>query len=471
MTDTEPHAELEAPEAAELEVRDDAGSLAPDFVDAAVRSIQSGNAQALRLLVVELHEADFGDLLEALKAEDRNELIRLLGDEFDFVALTEVDDNLRVEIVEQMPAERVAEGVRELDSDDAVSILEDLDEPDQEAILEQLPVAEQLPLRRSLDYPDDSAGRLMQTDFIAVPPFWTVGQTIDHMRESDDLPDEFYEIYVIDPAFQVIGAVHLDRILRTKRPTKILDIIKDEIHTVDAVEDQEEIALLFERYNLLAAPVVDESQRMVGVVTIDDIVDVIQEEAEEDILRLGGVGDEEISDKVLVTARSRFTWLVVNLATAVLASFVIALFDGSIEQMVSLAVLMPIVASMGGNAGTQTMTVAVRALATRELDAYNMGRVIGREFLVAVLNGAGLAVVVGAVAGVWFQNLDLAVVIGISLIVNLIFAGLSGILIPISLDRMNIDPAIASGVFVTTVTDVVGFFAFLGLAGWWFGLL
>jgi len=471
VTDSDTEIEEIATEPAELDIRDEEGALASDFVEAAVRAIHAGDAQALKALAVELHEADLGDLLEALRPDERRELIRLLGDEFDFVALTEVDDSLRAEIVEQMPPEWVAEGVRDLESDDAVTILEDLDETEKEAILEQLPLSEQLPLRRSLDYPEDSAGRLMQTDFIAVPTFWTVGQTIDYMRESDDLPDDFYEIYVIDPTFQVMGAVHLDRIMRTKRPVRILDIVKDETHTVEAAEDQEEVALLFERYNLLSVPVVDESSRMVGVITIDDVVDVIHEEAEEDILRLGGVGDEEISDRVLATARSRFTWLLVNLATAVLASAVIAVFDATIEQMVSLAILMPIVASMGGNAGTQTMTVSVRALAMRELDSYNMGRVIGREFLVAMLNGVGLAVIVGLVAGVWFQNPALGVVIGVALIINLLFAGLSGILIPISLDRMNIDPAIASGVFVTTVTDVIGFFAFLGLAGWWFGLM
>jgi magnesium transporter len=452
-------------------VRDEDGGLGADFVAAIQGALHSHSPDILRRLTGDLHEADLGDLLEALNTDERNRLVRLSGTDFDFAALTEIDEGLRVEIVEQLPPEAVAEGVRELDSDDAVLILEDLEEHDQEAILEQLPEAEQIPLRRSLEYPQDTAGRLMQTDFIVVPPFWTIGQTIDHLRDAVDLPNEFYEIYVVDPAYRLMGTVPLDRILRAKRPTPVVDIVTDTPYKVAAKDDQEEVARLFERYNLLASPVVDESERLVGVITIDDIVDVIHEEAEEDILRLAGVGDEEISGNVFDTVRSRFGWLVVNLFTAALASAVIAMFDGSIEQMVALAVLMPIVASMGGNAGTQTMTVAVRALATKDLDTYNMWRVVGREGLVALINGIGLALLIGVLAAVWFANVELGVVMGIALAVNLLFAGLSGILIPLGLDRLDIDPAISSSVFVTTVTDVVGFFAFLGLAGWWFGLL
>jgi len=453
------------------EMRDEEDRISQEFVDAVELAIGSDNADQLRLLTNDLHEADLGDLIEALPRDEASDLVRLLGAEFDFAALTEMDEAVRVRIVEEMPPEAVAEGVRDLDSDDAVSILEDLDQPDQEAILEQLPAAEQMPIRRALDFPEDSAGRLIQSEFIAVPTFWTVGQTIDHMREAEDLPDDFYEIYVIDPAFRLVGSVPLDHILRAQRPTKITEITDHESYHIASTDDQEEVARLFERYNLLAAAVTDNSGRLVGVITIDDIVDVIQEEAEEDIKRLGGVGDEEISDTVIDTARSRFTWLFVNLFTAVLASIVIAQFDGTIEQMVALAVLMPIVASMGGNAGTQTMTVAVRALATRDLDTHNFARVVNREMLVSILNGVAMAVIVGIVTFIWFASVDLGMVIAIAMIINLFFGGLFGILIPVGLEKINVDPAIASSVFVTTVTDVVGFFAFLGLAGWWFELL
>jgi magnesium transporter len=322
-----------------------------------------------------------------------------------------------------------------------------------------------------LEFPEDSAGRLMQTDFIAVPPFWTVGQAIDYMREARDLPDEFYELFVVDPANQPIGSVALNRLLRSKRPTAITDIVGDEIHTVNASDDQEDVARVFERYNLVSAAVVDEAGRMVGVITIDDIVDVIEEEADEDIKRLAGVGSEEaLSDSVWAIARGRFPWLVVNLITAIIASLVIGLFEDQLQRMVALAVLMPIVASQGGNAGTQTMTVAVRALATRALGPHNALRLIGRELLVGFLNGLAFAVVMGVIAYVWFRVPDLGFVIGLAMFTNLIAAAIGGILIPLALDRLKVDPAVSSSPFVTTLTDVVGFFSFLALAAWWFGL-
>ncbi len=304
----------------------------------------------------------------------------------------------------------------------------------------------------------------MQTDVIAVPPFWTVGRTIDYMRESDDLPDDFYEIVVVDPQYRPVGSVALNKLLRSKRPVSIEKIMDADVQTVRADLDQEEAARLFERYNLVSAAVVDEHDRLVGVMMFDDIVDVIQEEAEEDIRGLAGVGDEEISDTVIYTARSRFTWLLLNLVTAIMASGVIAIFDATLQQMVALAILMPIVASMGGNAGTQTMTVAVRALATKELAGYNIRRFVNREMLVGLINGVVFAVIIGVVAAAWFSNIPLGAVIATSMVVNLFCAGLFGIAIPVSLDKMGIDPAVASSVFLTTVTDVVGFFAFLGLA-------
>ena len=380
------------------------------------------------------------------------------------------DRAIRLEMIHAMPPEQVAVAVSELASDDAVYILEDLDAQDRDEILKRLPFRERLRLRRALEYPEESAGRRMQTEFVAVPPFWTVGQTIDYVREDDDLPETFSEVFVVDPSFKLRGAVALHEILRAKRPEKIESIMHPTRHAIPAVMDQEEAAQIFEQYDLLSAAVVDENETLVGVLTIDDIVDVIQEEAEEDFRRLGGVGDEEISDTVLTAARSRFAWLFVNLFTAFLAASVIGLFDGTIQQMVALAALMPIVASMGGNAAAQTMTVTVRAIATRDINIHNSGRILRREVLVGLLNGTVIAFLIGLVVTLWFGETSLGIVIAVAMIINMLAAALAGILIPLLLNRAGADPAIASAVFVTAVTDVVGFFGFLGLASWWFGL-
>ena len=452
-------------------LRNDRGEIRPEFVEQVTAAVEASDAPALRALAGDLHEADMGDLLEALDAEHRPLLIELMGSEFDFTALTEVDVTVREDILGELPAETVAEGVRDLDSDDAVEILQDLPKEDQAEILEQLPASERVAIARGLDYPEHSAGRRMQTEIIAVPPFWTVGQTIDHMRETPDLPDRFFDVYVIDPAHRFLGAVPLDRLLRAKRPVLVSELMEEDRRLVHANDDQEAVARLFERYNLAAVPVVDAGDRLVGVITHDDIVDVIEEEAEEDIKALGGVsGEEELSDTVATIAKGRFLWLFANLLTALAASWVISRFQGSIEKMVSLAVLMPIVASMGGNAGTQTMTVAVRALATRELSSANVGRVVRRELLVGLINGLCFAVILGVVAVAWFQVSDLGVVIGLAMICVLTAAAFGGIVIPLLLARLGIDPAVSSGPFVTTITDVVGFFAFLGIATLWFGL-
>lgn len=452
-------------------VRDpETGGIAQEFVEAILLAIDASDHGLARQLTIDLHEADLADLIEALPSAERTRLVALLGSDFDFAALTELDESVRLSLLGNLPVDTVAEGLSELDSDDAVYILEDLPVEDRVEILDQLPALERVVLQRSLNYPEESAGRRMQTEYIAVPPFWTVGQAIDYMRETEDLPESFYELFVVDPTYRLLGTVALDRLLRTKRPVSVSDIMGETAHTVQAEEDQEEVARTFERYNLVSAAVVDEAERLVGVLTIDDIVDVIHEEHDEDIKRMGGVGDEEISDNVINAVKSRFIWLLVNLATAVLASAIIGMFDATIQQMVALAVLMPIVASMGGNAATQTMTVAVRAIATRELDAYNVRRIIMREGTVGLINGVLFAVVIGVVSGIWFGNAALSFVIAIAMIINMIFAGFAGILIPIVLDKLKADPAIASGVFVTTVTDVVGFFAFLGLAAWWFGI-
>lgn len=442
------------------------GAFNEDYVHALIEAIAGVDRQSVHDLVASLHTADMADLLELLNPNQRQLLITLLGDEFDFETLREVEDPVRDEIVDRLPAEQLAQAVQRLDSDDAVHLLEDLDEGEQQEILEHVPEIERQALKRSLDYPEDSAGRLMQFEFVAVPPFWTVGQAIDHLRDSEDLPDEFYEIFIIDPSHRLLGTVALNHLLRTRLPVRIEEIMNPKQTLIRVTEDQEDVAYKFEQYNLISAAVIDADRRLVGAITIDDVVDIIQEEAREDILHLGGVGDESLADKVIEITRSRFVWLLVNLATAITASMVIAAFDATIEQMVSLAILMPIVASMGGNAGTQTMTVAVRALATRDLTHMNALRVITRETLVGFLNGCLFAVIMGTFAALWFNNMGLGGVIAAAMMINMIIAGSFGILIPLSLDQFDIDPAIASSVFVTMVTDVVGFFAFLSLAAW-----
>ena len=453
--------------ASEVQLRDEEGGIRSDFLRAVADALDEGDAARARALTLSLHEADLADLIELLRPDERAALITTLGDDFKAAVLPELDEGVRDQVLEDMKPEQVAEVLQQLDSDEAVYLLEDLDKEDQTDILAKLPYFERIALQRSLEYPEDSAGRIMQTDLIAVPPFWSVGQTIDYMRVASDLPDRFYEIFVVDPAYHLIGSVALNNLLRSKRPTTIESITDSDVRPILVEADQEEVARQFERYNLTSAPVIDEDQRLVGVITADDVVEVVQEEASEDILRMGGVAGESVSDNVWETTRLRFTWLLANLGTAILASIVISLFEATIEEMVALAVLMPIVASMGGNAGTQTMTVAVRALAMQDLGSVNAVRVILRESAVGLLNGLLFAVIMGAIAYFWFGSDELGLVIGVAMIVNLFAAALAGILIPLGLEKLDLDPAIASGVFVTTVTDVVGFFAFLGLAALW----
>jgi magnesium transporter len=469
--DTEDAQTAEASVLDRLPLRDEHGEIRDEFVDEITRAIRASETPFLREIVAELHEADLGDLIAALQPDDRVSLVELTGTDFDFSALNEVDDTVREEILEELEPERVADGVRELESDDAVELLEGLDEEDQEEILDKLTPSERDALERRLKYPENSAGRRMQTEFIAVPPDWTVGQAIDYMRESPDLPDRFYEIYAVDNTQHWQGAVPLDALLRSRRQVALSDLIDEDRRRVSVMDDQEEVARLFGKYNLVAAPVVDTENRLVGVITVDDVVDVIEEEADEDLRALGGVtSDEELSDSVWTIAKGRFNWLLVNLATAFLASSVLGLFEVELEKMVALAVLAPIVASQGGNAATQTMTVAVRALATRELGSNNAFRVVVREGLVGLVNGLAFAVITGVAAVAWFKIPGLGVVIGLAIICNLIAGALGGILIPMLLERMRADPAVASGTFVTTITDVVGFFSFLGIATLWFGL-
>ena len=454
-----------------LPMRAEDGEIRHEFVEEIARAIHAADTPFLRAVVAELHEADLGDLIGALQPDDRVSLVELTGTDFDFSALNEVDDSVREEILEELEPETVAEGVRELQSDDAVELLEGLDQEDKEEILDKLPQSERVALERSLDYPENSAGRRMQTEFITVPPDWSVGQAIDYMRDTPNLPDRFYEIYAVDKAQHWHGAVALDALLRSRRLVPLGDLVDVDRRRVSVMDDQEEVARLFGKYNLVAAPVIDTENRLVGVITIDDVVDVIEEEADEDLKALGGVtSDEELSDSVWTIAKARFNWLLVNLATAFLASSVLGLFEGQLEKMVALAVLAPIVASQGGNAATQTMTVAVRALATRELGSNNAFRVVMREGLVGLVNGLAFAVITGIAAVAWFKIPALGVVIGLAIICNLFAGALGGILIPMVLEKVKADPAVASGTFVTTITDVVGFFSFLGIATLWFGL-
>ena len=457
MTDSHDH----------ITTSDDWGLMDPEFVGRVVAALDSEEPKAVRALTRDLHAADVADLLESLAQPDRVRLISALGRTFNVEALAELDEGARDELMEALPNEVIASAIKKLDTDDALYLIEDLEEEDKREILSKVSKEDRATLSRALEYPEDTAGRLMQTEFVAVPASWTVAKAAQYIRSEKGLPDQFIEVYVVDPAFHLVGTVPVSRLLRSARDKKI-EAIMDTEQTVFTVADpQDDVAYRFEKYNLVSAAVTDESGRLFGTLTADDIVEVIQEQAEEDILHLGGVGEEAISDNVWDTTRSRFTWLFVNLATAVLASWVISWFDATIEQMVALAILMPIVASMGGNAGTQTMTVAVRALATRNLGPVNAVKVTTRECAVGLINGVVFALIIGVFAWYWFGSDGLGLVIAAAMVINLLAAALAGILVPLTLDHFDIDPAISSGTFVTTVTDVVGFFAFLGLAALW----
>ncbi len=442
-------------------VQELARTIADAFADAAPDRATSA--------VTGMPAPDLADVIEQLSPVDRVRLIQALGANFDYEVLSELESTVRDELSEALPNELLAKAVTQLESDDAAYVIEHLDADDKREILAQVPTSDRMALERNLDYPEESAGRLMQAEFVAVAPYWTVGYVIDTMREAgpDELPETFTEFFVVDPAFKVLGAVDISRLLRTGRATRIDEIMNRDRATVLATADQAVVARQFRRYDLMSAAVVDENQRLVGVVTVDDVVEMIDDAAEQDIKAMGGVGDERLTDSVRQIAPSRFSWLFVNLLTAILASSVIKVFDATIEQMVALAVLMPIVASMGGNAGTQTMTVAVRALATEELSAANALKVVLRETAVGLLNGVAFAAIMGVIVYLWYGSNALGAVIGGAMIINLLAAALAGIFIPLALHRWNFDPAVSSTVFVTTVTDVVGFFAFLGLASIW----
>ncbi len=444
---------------------EDAYTLDRRLVAQILYAVDTNDQERLAALMEPLHAADIADLLEQINAFDRARLIRLYDREFDGEILSELDESIREEVIAILTPQVLAEAVRDLDSDDVVDLVEDLEEPQQEAILEALEDSDRIAVEQSLSYPESSAGRLMQREVVMAPEHWTVGQAIDFMRERSDLPAQFYHVVVVNPRLNPVGNVTLGRIMSSRRDVALSDLFEETFQVIPADQDEEDVAYAFNQYHLISAPVVDGEGRLVGVITIDDAMAVLDEEHEEDILRLAGVGEGSLSDRVVDTTKRRFPWLAVNLLTAVLASMVIALFEDTIAQFVALAVLMPIVASMGGNAGTQSLTVAVRALATRDLTGSNVWRVIRREALVGLVNGLIFAVVMGAVGIVWFGSPLLGAVIGVAMVINLVVAGLAGTAVPVILEKIGVDPALASGAFVTTVTDVVGFFAFLGLAG------
>lgn len=454
----------EAEQAETREDRDDAYALDTREVAEIRAAVDVGNAAALTAALEPLHPADIADLLEQLGAEERLALVRLYGREFDGEILSELSEGIREDVIEQLDPAVLSEAVRELDSDDVVDLLEDLEEPTQEAILGILDSADRVAVEQALSLPEFSAGRLMQRETVFAPQHWTVGEAIDFMRASDDLPEQFYHIVLVDPRMKPLGQVTLGKVMSSPRATRLADITEEMFRVFRIDEEEGDVAYAFNQYHLISAPVVDPEGRLVGVITIDDAMVVLDEEHREDILRLAGVGDEDLNDTTFAIARQRFPWLFVNLVTSIFASLVIAQFEDVIAAVVALAVLMPIVASMGGNAGTQSLTVAVRSLATRDLTGSNALRVIRREVAAGLMNGMVLAVLMGIVGIVWFATPMLGVVIGVAMVINLVVAGLAGILVPLTLDRVGIDPALASGAFVTTVTDVVGFFAFLGLA-------
>lgn len=448
----------------EEEREEDAYVLDKGTVQAILGAVQTGDSDGLTLLMEPLHAADIADLLEQISRPDRRDLVQLYDREFDGEILSELDETLRKEVIDALHPQVLADAVRDLESDDVVDLLEDMNAPQQVALLDVLEDVDRVAVEQALTYPEYSAGRLMQREVVMAPEHWNVGQAIDFLRKSAVLPEQFYHLHLVNPKMEPVSYVTLGRLLSSKRGCPLVDITEDSFRTFDATEDEADVAYAFNQYHLISAPVVDENQRLVGMITIDDAVQVLDEEHEEDILRLAGVGESSLSDKVIDTTKRRFPWLAVNLVTSILASLVIAQFEELITQFVALAVLMPIVASMGGNAGTQSLTVAVRAIATRDLTGANVWRVMRREVLVGLVNGMVFAVVMGGVGALWFGTPVLGVVIGLAMLVNLVIAGLAGILVPVTLEKIGIDPALASGAFVTTVTDVVGFFAFLGLA-------
>lgn len=439
--------------------------LPDDQIKEIVEATRSQDSDTVHAALDDLSVADSAELLSKIKDEDRQEILSMYSDALNPIIFTEIDPELSRSYLSDMPAARVAQMISELESDDALLLIEPLEPDFQQEIIRKLSAKTRLALEEGLNFPEDSAGRLMRRELVSIPEFWTVGKTLDYLRTAaDNLPEDFFDIFIIDPAHHLTGEIPLSRIVRAKRTEKLKNLTLDETHPISAETDQEDVARMFRRENIVSAPVVDDSDRLIGVITIDDIVDVIDEEAQEDLLKLAGVDSGDLYRAVMSTTSMRFRWLFINLLTAILASIVISFFDATIEQIVALAVLMPIVASMGGNAGTQALTVAVRAIATNEITGTNTMRVIWKETLVGIVNGFLFAVITGFMAAFWFQTPVLGVVIALAMIINMVVAGLFGAGIPLLLQRFGSDPAVSSTVLLTTVTDVIGFLAFLGLA-------
>ena len=436
----------------------------PSLISDVMDALDSSDRSKIILLTKDLSAADIADIINLIPRSEVGNFISFIESDFNPEILSELDENIREEVINLLGHSYVAEVLQKLETDDAVHVIEDLEEGDKKLILNKIPKIEREELELSLNYPEDSAGRLMSVDFVALNPNINVGEAIDFLRLDNDLPIEFYEIYLIDSSSQPVAAISLSNVIRSSREKSLNSLQSHELITISGEMDRELVAYQFERFDLVSAPGIDEVGKLIGVITADDIVEVLKDEAGEDIKLLGGVGDEDITDNVIQASKGRFSWLFINLITAILASMVIGLFDGTIEEMVALAILMPIVASMGGNAGTQTLTIAVRSLSTRDLIPLNYKRIINREILVSFLNGVLFALILGILSAFWFGNFALGGVLAIAMVLNMLVAGFAGIIIPLILNKLGIDPALASSVFVTTVTDVASFFSFLGLA-------
>ena len=439
-----------------------------DFINLFSDKIKSTDIAFINQTLKDLHPSDTANLIENLAKDTREKLIEIEGFNIGPEIFIEINESIQSEVLQLLSDDSIANIIKRLESDNSIKILENLESSKKNSILDKLPPKDRFLLEEGLSFPEDSAARIMQREFTAVPSDWTVGQTIDYLRENKDLPKEFLEIFIVDNDFQPIGTVPSSRVLRTPRDHKMNSIMRKVPVLVPVNMDKEEVGHTFENYNLVSAGVVNKNNKLVGMITADDIVTVVQEEAEEDALRLAGVGDEEITDSVFVKTKRRFSWLLLNLFTALLATWVISIFGATIEQMVALAFLMPIVASMGGNAGMQTLAVTIRAIATKELSSGNFNNIVMKEFLIGILNGIIFAIITAAIVQLWFENLNLTLIISISMILNMIVAGLFGIMVPVSLKKFNIDPALSSSVFVTTITDVIGFLSFLGIGSYFF---
>jgi len=439
-----------------------------EFINIFSKKISDNDTEFLNKTLKELHPADSADLIENLIIEKRAKLIELEGFSLDPEIFIELNESIQTEIFIILSTESIVNILKRLESDNALKILENLDDKKKNIVLEKLPPKDRFLLQEGLSYPEDTAARIMQREFTAIPSDWSVGQTIDYLRENKDLPDEFLEIFIVDTNFKPIGTVPSSKVLRASRDSKMNSLMNEMQVLIPVNMDKEEVGHIFENYNLVSAGVIDKNNKLVGMITGDDVFTILKEEAGEDVLRLAGVGDEEITDSILKKTKRRFNWLLLNLFTAFLATWVISIFGASIEEMVALAFLMPIVASMGGNAGMQTLAVTIRALATKELSSSNFSKIVSKEFVIGILNGIIFAIITGTIVQLWFKEINLSILISVSMILNMIVAGLFGILVPVSLKKFNIDPAIASSVFVTTITDVIGFLSFLGIGAYFF---